>query len=398
MNSRKFLSLLLAVLVAVIIGQAAARNSSEQKRETNQFYVSPDGKDSDDGSRKHPWASLAAGAGRIPPGATVHVMPGTYVAASELKLTGNGLRNARITYVSDTPWAAKLVGKATGNSTVVWIKGDYVDFKGFDITGAGTMGIYVTGSNVRIIGNHVHNIPATNCRAGAGILNGNFKNGRDVDIISNLVHDVGDYNKPCALVHGIYSSNRGGHIINNISFRNQGWGIHTWHAATNVTIANNTVFNNAYGGIIIGAGDGNWTNDHSVVANNIVYRNGLVPGAKGNGIEEYGRTGKHNQFINNLVFANGPKDWRLQNGNTHRGTLAVDPQFVNYTGDITGQYDLKPSSPARSLSPLPIHANWIEQQLLPPTLLQRVGADLSLQNLSGPLAAAASASSQSHNR
>jgi hypothetical protein len=374
-----FMRLLSAGFVAIafvpLLASAADRAQGREPKPTVEYYVSPTGSNKNNGSRTHPWATLAGSEGRVEPGAVVHVLPGVYASPSETRLTATGAPIARVVFVSDVPWGAKLVGKAGGNSTVVWITGDYVDFKGFDITGAGTMGVYVTGSNDRIIGNNVHDIPATGCKAGAGILNGNYKGGHDVDIIDNVVHDIGNYGKPCALMHGIYSANRGGLIANNIVFRNQGWGIHTWHAAMQTTISNNTVFNNAYGGIIVGAGDGNWTNDYTVVSNNIVYRNGLVPGANGNGIEEYGHTGPHNRYFNNLVFQNGPADWRLQNGNTHTGTITADPLFVNYTGDARGDYRLKPNSPARNVKNATLAANSGD---LPENLAHRIGADLEL--------------------
>jgi hypothetical protein len=51
---------------------------------------------------------------------------------------------------------------------------------------------------------------------------------------------------------------------------------------------------------------GNKQNGYTVVANNIVYRNGLNPKAGGYGIEEFGKTGTHNVYLNNLVYRNGP--------------------------------------------------------------------------------------------
>jgi hypothetical protein len=370
----------LFIFASASVSQESGRNASSKRRTqfTAEYYVSPSGSNGNNGSRKHPWANLSAAEGRIEPGAVVHVLPGTYTSSSEIRLTASGLPAARVTFVSDVPWGAKLVGKTTGNSTTVWIKGDYVDFKGFDVTGAGTMGIYITGSNDRIIGNLVHDIPAAGCPSGAGILNGNYEGGHDVDIISNVVHDVGDYNRPCPRVHGIYTANRGGRILNNITFRNEGWGIHTWHAAMQNTISNNTVFNNAYGGILVGAGDGNWINDYTTVSNNIVYRNGLVPGAKGNGIEEYGGTGVHNRYLNNLVFQNRPTDWRLQNGNSAQGSVAADPQFMNYTGDANGDYRLKPTSPARNMN-LSSSVIAKPEDEIPETLQHQIGADLALQ-------------------
>ncbi len=279
-------------------------------------------------------------------GATVHVAPGNYSTSSEIHLSNSGTSSSRITFVSDTQWGAKFTSSLSGNNTVIWVVGDYVDFVGFDITGLGLMGIYITGSNDRIIGNHVHNMARAGCQAGGGILNGNYSGASNVDIIGNVVHDIGNYTQPCSTLHGIYTANPGGHIWNNIVFRNQGWGIHTWHAASQNNISNNTVVNNGYGGILVGAGDGSWVNTGTVVSNNVVYQNGLFSGSNGYGIEEYGNTGS-NTFVNNLVSGNGPSDWLLQNGNTASGTISANPLFTNYTqNSANNDYHLQSGSPA----------------------------------------------------
>jgi parallel beta-helix repeat protein len=190
------------------------------------------------------------------------------------------------------------------------------------------------------------------CVYGSGIVNHQNHAGHDDDVIGNVVHDIGDFTQANALQHGIYHANLRGHIWNNLVYRCQGWGIHLWHAATQVTIANNTVFNNAYGGILVGDGDdpGGFSapvvNDNTLVSNNIVYRNGLQPGGNGYGIEEYGNTGPNNQYLNNLVYQNGPSDWKLQNGISPLASLAADPQFVNYQPDGSGDYHLLSTSPA----------------------------------------------------
>ena len=52
--------------------------------------------------------------------------------------------------------------------------------------------------------------------------------------------------------------------MNNIVYRTSGWGIHLWHAPYHrLTIANNLVFNNANGGIVVGAGDGPYYGDRA---------------------------------------------------------------------------------------------------------------------------------------
>jgi parallel beta-helix repeat protein len=284
------------------------------------FYVSASGSDRADGSKAHPWKSLEKAAQRAIPGTTVHVMGGVYNSDGEFKTTAGGTAEHRIRYVSDEKWAAKLRSTKGGNSAVWWNVGDYVDIEGFDISGSGALGIYNTGSFTRIAGNLVHDIPAAGCPAsgGAGILDGNFA-GSDDDIIGNTVHDVGDPRATCTRVHGIYHANLRGNIVGNVVYHNQGWGIHLWHAANNVTVVGNEVFDNSYGGIVIGADPGDFPgrligwDDNTIVRDNKVYRNGLLDGAQGYGIEEYGAVGRNNHFENNIVYANRPGDWNLKN-------------------------------------------------------------------------------------
>ena len=81
----------------------------------NQYYVNAAaGSDSNDGSQARPWktiqhadAALSVGAG----GAVVHVAAGTYSGPITTNKSGNS--SARIVYISDTKWGAKI-NTATG--------------------------------------------------------------------------------------------------------------------------------------------------------------------------------------------------------------------------------------------------------------------------------------------
>ncbi len=317
------------------------------------YYVSPNGNDSNSGSQQSPWATIQHAANVAQAGAIVHVAPGTYSGAITTQTSGTA--TSRIRFISDQQWGAAI--RATSVSIILTNQGDYVDIEGFDIAGndgATCYGIINYASYVRIVGNNIHDLShdTTACVYGSGIDNHNNNGGHDDDIIGNVVHDIGDINTTYQFHHGIYHANLRGHIWNNLVYRCEGWGIHTWHAANQVTISNNTVFNNNYGGILIGDGDdyspfpGPVVNDYTVVSNNIVYSNGLNPAASGYGIEEYGLTGTHNQYLNNLVYQNGPANWNLQNGNTDVGSINANPQFVNYQANGSGDYHLVTGSPA----------------------------------------------------
>jgi len=304
---------------------------------TRDYYLGPRGDDLNDGSADRPWRTIQHAARVVRPGTTVHIAPGEYQVAVVTKISGTAA--GRIRFVSDVQWAARVRTKGASAS---WLnEGNFVDIIGFDISGDGSLGIDNEASHVRVLGNRVHDIPATGCTSngGAGIDDGNYF-AHDDDVIGNVVFGIGDVTKPCPRVHGIYHANLRGHVYNNLVYLNQGWGIHTWEAASHVEISNNTVFNNGYGGIVIGAGDfPHAMNDYTRVTNNISIYNGNY------GIEEYGRTGVHNVYANNLVYLNAVGNFDLQNGNTDQNSVFADPQFVEYRSDGTGNYRLSMDSP-----------------------------------------------------
>lgn len=312
--------------------------SGSSSGSASDHYVSTTGSDSNAGTAAKPWRTLGHAASAVQPGDTVHVLPGMY--AESVVTTTSGTASARIRFISDSKWGSQIVA---GSAEADWQnRGDYVDIMGFDVTGASPNGIENLGSNGRIIGNHVHDVPAScNSNGGSGINNANYS-ASDDDIVANVVHDV---RQPagCSAAHGvgIYHSNLRGHVLNNLSFNNGTVGIQLWHAATSVIVANNTVFNNAVNGIVVGAGDapGGITNDYTLVVNNISVHNADY------GIQEFGTTGTHNQFLNNLVYANSAGNMVLLHG-AASGTITAEAGFVNYTGLISGDYHLAPGSPA----------------------------------------------------
>ena len=308
------------------------------------LYVSPTGSDSNSGSISAPFRTIGKAASVAKPSTTVHVAPGSYGNVSNSK---SGTATGRLRFVSTTKWGAKIVG--TGTEAHFTNSGSYVDIVGFDIAGTGRLGILNYGSFTSIEGNHVHNLKISggcNGSGGAGIVDANYK-ATDDDIIGNVVHDIG-VPGACNGVQGIYHSNLRGKIYNNIVYRVSAWGIHLWHAANNVVIANNTVFRNGTrsmgGGIEAGSGDspGGIVLDNTTIANNIVYDN---PGAS---ITQYCYSGSScvgagNVTQNNLVYGNG-QGIALRTGKAV-GTVVAAPQFVNYLPAGGGDYHLKSTSP-----------------------------------------------------
>ena len=325
-----------AVASALLIASLAAGQ--------NTWYVASSGSDSNGCTSSQPCATIARASTLARPGDTVLVAPGTYYGSFQTRASGTA--SAYITYFSKERWGAKLV---QGHSGSAWGNyGSYVVIDGFEVVGSsdsiGVNGIYTRGAYTVIRHNKIHGILPNTCKGigGSGI---QLDSSHD-QAIANYVYQIGPQSGsplyPCSYIHGIYFLKPFGMAVGNVVFQTSGYGIHEWHQASDITVVNNTTFNNGYGGILVG-NDGSEApnqNDRSVVDNNIAYRNGKF------GIHECCNkafTGNCNLYNNNLLFGN-PTNIELQTG-SHTNTKIADPLFVNYTGDPSGDYHLQPASP-----------------------------------------------------
>jgi hypothetical protein len=346
---------LLAALCA-LAGLALVSGCSQRARATD-YYVSTIGNDSSGaGSITNPWATIAHASSYAKPGTTIHVAAGIYTGSFDTYASGTP--SAYITYQATTsdfsaPVTCAHIAANQGNLdqcvrligtySDTWDNyGDYVSIQGFDVTGPGVNGIYTQGNATAIIGNHVHDMLPGTCNSDGG--SGINLNGANAKVIGNFVHNIGPFPSACNWVQGIYFLQAGGYAQNNISFANSGFGIQLWHWPSHIALVNNTVFNNASGGIVLGTDYSNFTVDYVLVSNNVVVNN------RGVGIQEQGEsqssTGIHNVYTHNLVEGNSDGAYSLQNGLSPTSTVDGDPQFVNYTGTSEGNYHLLWGSPA----------------------------------------------------
>ncbi|PWF41878.1 DUF1565 domain-containing protein [Massilia glaciei] len=312
-----------------------------------KLYVATTGNDSNPGTADKPFKTIARAATAVKPGTTVFVAPGTY--AGGFKTTQSGTAANRIYYVSTKLRAARIVPPSSSSNDTAWDnRGSYVDIIGFTIDGTKsgggkkwTHGIYSGGSLVMIRKNHIHHIAKTAaCTSAGGSAIGidSYYRGVKSEVIANMVNDIGPVG--CRYIQGIYISTSG-LVMNNIVYRVAEAGIHLWHDANNVVIANNTVAD-SHTGIVVGGGDFYHTSSGAVnthVVNNIVYDNAY-------GISEQGKTGKNNTYRNNLVYQNSTYNWSLKNGLSHSGTVTSAPLFEGYATSGTPNFKLSRSSPA----------------------------------------------------
>jgi hypothetical protein len=328
-------------------GAAPAPATPARVFTTYNYYVAPNGVDSNPGTQDAPFKTITRAAALARPDTTIRVAPGTYAGGFRTSVSGSAA--GRISFISSIKWGAKIVPPAISTNDTAWDnRGSHIDIVGFQIDGsqpqAGTRwthGIYNGGSYGIIRSNWVHHLATTvACTSAGGSAIGvdSYYKGVDSDVISNLVHDIGPAG--CPYVQGIYVSTSGT-VKNNVVYRVAAAAIHLWHDATNVIIANNTV-TGSNTGIVVGGGNfyhSAGPNNHTIVANNIVYDNKI-------GIAELGKTGDANQYTHNLVSGNASGNYRLQNGLRPGAAVSAAPGFVGYTARGTPDLHLGASSPA----------------------------------------------------
>jgi parallel beta-helix repeat protein len=330
----------LAALPLALLSLAAANPvhaaTTASSTATRQLYVSPAGNDHNAGTKAHPFRQVNRAAAVATPGTLVHVAPGTYGAVTS---TRSGTSTAPIRFLSDSKWTATI--SAPGQTSAWTNTAQWIVIQNFAITRAQYNGIVTSTSNGRFLGNHIHHLAPPNCsRGGGGIVAENYT-ATNNDSIGNYIdhiHVSGD----CARIHGIYyQSPHAGRILNNLVTDTSGWGIHLWHNANTITIANNTVLRNLKGGIVVGGSlEGN--DVAPGIARGVVVTNNIVADNGDFGIREMGRVGK-NTYANNLLFRNHAGAFSLNGGGVPTGTVTGDPRFVN---PARADYRLRIGSPA----------------------------------------------------
>ena len=325
---------------AVVLLAAAPMASAFAK----DLYVSTTGSDSNPGTQTAPVKTIARADALASAGTIVHVAAGTYrVSAPSLdnagiKTSKSGTSTARIKFVSDVKWGAKIIVSGTG---ITWdSRGSYVDIEGFDISGSGRHGILAAGANLTMTNNFIHDLTISGgCNGSGGAAIDTYGPVGGVVIDRNVVRNIGaSMIGRCNTVQGIYIANANNVVTNNLVSGVAMAGIQQWHGATASTIVNNTVFHTK-DGILLGQGDAGTTTGsaNNYVANNVVYDNTTY------GIVELGKMAGNNRYVNNLVAKSGTA---MRVAGSVSGTISSDPLFVAYQANGTGNYRLSSSSPA----------------------------------------------------
>ncbi len=352
-----------------------ARAAECDKGQAGYHYVAASGgNDRNDGSQCHPWATIQRAADMAKSGDTVMVEDGTY--PESVRVTRSGTAAGQIVFRAMHKWRARIAPPQSKTGIIFDITASYVTVQDFEIIGTPNVAVAIKAhygyTGDKILGNNVHSMgngSTVPSEYGAGCLSGAaLEPGGDNSYTNgNYVWDIGwhrdrtiggqDAKGQCHMQHGIYiTAGTNSFVQNNVVFQvYQGISIHVNSTIYNVAITNNTIFN---GGdpahndgtpfILQCQNNTGPSCDFNSFSNNIIanWQNprwgfGCFSETSGTGT-----FGTHNVYLNNLT--DGSCDMAANQFVTGRpvGTIIANPEFVNYTGDQTGDYHLRATSPA----------------------------------------------------
>ena len=149
---------------------------------------------------------------------------------------------------------------------------------------------------------------------------------------------------PTSWITASTSATRTGCVANNIAYDNAGFGIQCWHNCNALYISNNLVFGNGRGRHRDRPGR---RTEQRRRRRRQLHRGQQHRVDNGrDGIRESGATGPNNQFVNNIMWNNGTKRINLQDRAADAERCVADPDFVDFQPDGSGDYHLRPGSPA----------------------------------------------------
>jgi hypothetical protein len=219
---------------------------------TRRTWVSPDGSNSNDGSKAHPYKTIQYALDHATPGTAVMVKAGTYYENVEFHVSGTAGKPIWL-ISADGKGAARIKpGKSTTTATIEAFGEDYIVISGFDVGGGdrNTNGIAVTqgGTNFSNLTHHVvikNNIVHDAVQDGIKVAQGDY-----IYVVNNRVHHVGDQGIDFVAVNNsVIARNEVTHVTGKAP------ALFAKGGSTNVLIADNYVAHAANDGIAVGG----WT-------------------------------------------------------------------------------------------------------------------------------------------
>ncbi len=270
--------------------------SSQIAIPANARYVSAStGSDSSPGTEAAPWRTLTKAVSSASAGDVVVLEPGTYGArGTTTTFSRSGTASAPITFTSAPGKSrAVILGyiRVTGSHL-------HLDSLLFD----GPTGAIVAktsenpgGEQVQVSIMYGTDVELSNSEVRdnawhAGVF---VSNATGIRVVSNYIHNNGDYATGANLDHGVYWCSGSGIVAYNRIENNVAWGVHLYPTSTDVTVTRNTVTGNDRGGVIVARDSSGSKVFKNIVANNEEY-----------GIRGYYLTGADNAATDNITWNN----------------------------------------------------------------------------------------------
>lgn len=243
MDSRKIAIILFASVACGASAGLWVRTQAAAPAVTTggQYYVSPTGSTTNDGSQNSPWPSVAFALSKVGGGNTIILEPGTY--GPILVRRGYGGTAGHPTVIqSQIKWQAVIDGTGYPNA-------NYINLEGVCSETNGTNGTtdYTTFDGLKVINS-----------TGAGIaLGGTWNIAQNCWVTRSKCGGLGAYNVSNAVIrnnlfeyngtdtgrdHGIYAGGTGLVVIGNVVRHNAAFGIHLYTYIKNSTISGNLVY------------------------------------------------------------------------------------------------------------------------------------------------------------
>jgi Concanavalin A-like lectin/glucanases superfamily/Purple acid Phosphatase, N-terminal domain len=377
----------------------------------SNWYVSPTGSPSGNGSLINPWSLSAALADNtstsspnrfVQAGDTIWLLGGTYTTSGvSSRLRGSDAAPILVKNYQDQ---RATINHSTGNGISVDGGGD-VWFVGLEFTSTSTSRYSnQTGSNpsdipygAAIVVNNSDDVKIINCIIHDGSGLSEWSPGTGTETTGNLIYYSGWKGPDRTHGHGIYTQNQTGtkRFIDNMIFYNGNHGIHAYGSSSahlnNFVFEGNTLFNNGElfpntvgRNLLLGGGQG----VHSAtVQNNMIYRRpATVNSLSSDFMVGFDGTGVHNSTIrNNYVAGNSYLLGAFNNvdlsSNTFYGSVNSDTGSVSVRYPSNQYLSSRPTGTRVFLRPNPYDTNRANLTIYNWNLLNTVSVDVSTFNL-----------------
>ncbi|MEP0841575.1 MAG: right-handed parallel beta-helix repeat-containing protein, partial [Phycisphaerae bacterium] len=247
------------------------------------YYVAPDGREENDGTRERPWPSVRFALSQVGGGNTIVLRPGVYRGPIRVDYSGTPERPTVVR--SELLWQAVVDGSDghgfKTNDDQDWISTDWVVVDGLEIRNCAKSGIKLYGDHGTV----------RNCWIHHNVSNGIEAHHRAGTLIERNLIEYNGTNT--SFEHGIYASGRELSIRNNVFRYNSAYGIHLYPEARGSRITGNVVYGHlTKGGMVLQRETGAAEAEGNLIASNTFATNrmGIVV-----------RNGNGERILNNII-------------------------------------------------------------------------------------------------